>query len=88
MPRQLKGMDLLRSLGDFSDPVGPAARVQTDALMQEMRELALNNPEATYRISEDGPEQTITEILAELDAEDAAIEAMRAALELDPKKDS
>ncbi|MEA3044372.1 MAG: hypothetical protein QOH47_2210 [Sphingomonadales bacterium] len=49
--------------------------------MAEMRQHALDNPDATYRLSEDGPEQTIVEILAEIDAEAAGVAALRAALE-------
>jgi hypothetical protein len=86
MADEFKALELLRSLGDFGDPTGPAARVQTDTLMIEMRRLALEDPDTRYRITEDGPEQTIAEILAELDAEDAAITAMKSALEDENKR--
>ena len=74
-------VDFLKSLENFDDPIGPAARLQTDRLMRELRKAAIENPITTYRMTEDGPEQTPAEILAELDADEAFIEALRKALD-------
>jgi len=85
MADKFKALELLRSLGDFGDPTGPAARLQTETLEAEMRRLALEDPDTKYRMTVDGPEQTIAEILAELDAEKAGIAALRAALQQEEK---
>lgn len=82
-PEEFKALPLLRSLDNFSDPVGPSAQLETERLMKEMRRLAKENPNTTFRLTEDGPEQTIVEIMAELDAESAFISALRTALDED-----
>lgn len=76
-----KAMELLRSLGDFDDPTGPATRIQIETLEAKMRRYGAENPDATFRIHEDGPEQTTAEILEELDAEEAMISTLKKALE-------
>jgi hypothetical protein len=80
MSDEFKGLELLRSLGDFDDPTGLAARVQVETMVEEMRREALLNPGATYRTNEDGPERTIKEILEGCDAEDRMIAALKEAL--------
>lgn len=80
MKSHQKAMDDLKSLGDFDDPSGPAASLQAETLMEELRQSALENPSQTFRISESGPEQTIAEILADLDKDRAGIDALKRAL--------
>lgn len=45
--------------------------------MQQLRRAAVETPEATYRMSVYGPEQTTAEFLAEIDADEAFIRALR-----------
>lgn len=80
MAHTFSALELLRSLGDFGDPLGAAARLQVDSLLKDLRRHATEHPEMKYRLTVDGPEQTIAEILADLDEDDAAIVALKAAL--------
>ena len=73
-------VDLLKSLDNFSDPHGPAAELQTEQLMRWLRKKAIDDPFTKYRMTENGPEQTAAEILAEIEADQAAIAALRNAL--------
>ncbi|HEX8223720.1 MAG TPA: hypothetical protein VF605_07890 [Allosphingosinicella sp.] len=79
MAEQFAALQLLRELGDFSDPTGPAARLQTETLAEEFRRFAEEHPEVTFRITEHGPEQTAAEILADFEAEDSALAALQEA---------
>jgi len=81
MKNHQTAIETLKSLGDFEDPCGLAAEVQVETLMIELRQSALDNPNQSFRLSEEGPEQTIVEILADLDNEQAAIDALRQALD-------
>jgi hypothetical protein len=77
--RNQKAVDLLKSLDNFDDPVGPAAQLQSERLTHELRKAAAEDTRTKYRLNEDGSEQTAAEILAELEADAAAIAALRKA---------
>jgi hypothetical protein len=81
MKEKYSAMDRLKSLGDFSDPTGLAAQVQSSCLEQEIRRMANESPDLKFRMTEDGPEQTAAEILVELDEEERMIAALREAVE-------
>ncbi|HYD15715.1 MAG TPA: hypothetical protein VEA77_04885 [Hyphomicrobium sp.] len=86
MAEEFTALQLLRELGDFSDPTGPAARLQTETLIEELRRFSEEHPKATFRITEDGPEQTAAEILAEFEAEDQALAALKEAWAAERRK--
>ncbi|MEA3052945.1 MAG: hypothetical protein QOG72_1848 [Sphingomonadales bacterium] len=86
MAEEFTALRLLRELGDFSDPTGPAARLQTETLAEELRRFAEEHPEATFRITEDGSEQTAAEILAEFEAENKALAALKEAWAAERRK--
>ena len=77
MEKNFSAMERLKSLGDFSDPTGPAVEVQISSLEQELRSHAIESPDSKFRLTEGGPEQTIAEIFAELDEEDRIIAELR-----------
>lgn len=79
MADRFRSLEMLRSLGDFDDPMGPAVRLQVETLLEEMRRDAVSNPTATYRLSEEGPELTVSEILAQFEAEDRMIAVIKQA---------
>jgi hypothetical protein len=80
-----------RTAESFSDPRGPAIEAQRASLEHDARAVlhgrALDStggeaalPAATYRLSEDGPEVTVQQLVEEIDAEEAAIAAVRGCL--------
>lgn len=85
MPDRFKALELLRSLADFDDPMGPAASLQ---MMEELRQEALAGSQIRYRLTEEGPEQTAVEILAEIEADRLAVAALRGALSQQRRHDS
>jgi hypothetical protein len=73
------------SLARFADPDGEAAKAQTESLEHDVRMDAAEETsgaadQQTYRLSEEGPEQTLEQILAEIDADEAAVDALRGCL--------
>lgn len=64
----------------FSDPTGPEAQAQAESLYHDMKVLAETDPAATFRVSDDGEERTLLDILAELDEDKAALAAVRGCL--------
>jgi hypothetical protein len=86
MAEVFRALELLRELGDFSDPTGPAARLQIETLSEKLQHFAEEHPEVTFRLTEDGPEQTAAEILAEFEAEDRALAALKEAWAVERRK--
>ena len=72
----------LQTLGDLDNT--EAARVQIDTLMREALEADAANPGQTFRMTVDGPEQTLAEILAEFEKDEDELRAIRAALKGQP----
>ncbi|MBS0502191.1 MAG: hypothetical protein JSS55_00005 [Proteobacteria bacterium] len=75
-----KTLKLLRSLGDFDGPFSPAAILQTQTLMDDFKRFVAKHPNATFRLTVDGPDETASEILAKLEADEAEISALRSLL--------
>ena len=80
MADRFAAQGLLQSLRDFSDPAGAASSVQIDSLLNELRPTDAVNSDQKFRLTEDGPEVTLAEMLAAFEVEEREIEALRQAL--------
>lgn len=64
----------------FDHPAGPAAAAQVESIGHDLRLELEKNPDASFRLGDDEAPRTLADILAEQDADDAAIEAVRGCL--------
>lgn len=65
----------------FDDGVnGPGARAVTDSLEHDLRMAAASNPDELVRVSDEGGEARLADVLDDLDADDAALMAARACM--------
>lgn len=69
-------------LEDFSDPVGKAAGEQADGLLHDLRALADSGEldRLSFPTGRDGAGESLAEMVARLDADEAAIKALRECL--------
>lgn len=67
------------ALERFAEPGGEGAKAQVESVEHDIRLDAANDDRA-YRVTDDGPERTLLDILDDLDAEQSGVDALRACL--------
>lgn len=69
-----------RSAPTFDKPTDKAPLAQIESIAHDLRMAVESEPDALFRVGDGETERSLSEILADLDAEDAAIAAVKACL--------
>jgi hypothetical protein len=64
----------------LDDPTSPQSRAVIDGMIHDLEMIAVLDADVTFRISDDGPEQSIADALNDLRAKQSEIDALKACM--------